>query len=429
MQTSIVIPVWNGAAVIGQCLDAVCARAGDELLEVICVDNASTDDSARLIAERYPHVHLIRQPVNLGFAGGVNAGIDAARGEVFVLLNQDCVVHDGWLIALIHALDARPQFGIAGCAIFSVDGALNHAGATVRRPDAYGIHLTDPGDNRPRGVEYVTGAAMAIRRSTWEKVGRFDEGFYPAYYEESDYCYRARRKGLEVGYIPDARITHLSSSREWQTDPIKHAANQHLSRYRFVAKHFDSGEIGRFFEAEEAAVERERYFDQAVGRTIASRATLRNLPDVLERRRLDLDDALPPVDRRRLQVGFTQVLRRSFAVAEAISQPHMRNLPGDREERRRAIQLRLDSLRQREHDLLARIYFKAPSATGAEPRLKRLFRLLILRLPSFLIGREQALLAELSAIHVARQDLADLNLSHIEQRLKLLEVLTDYDYR
>ncbi|NIV29072.1 MAG: glycosyltransferase, partial [Anaerolineae bacterium] len=84
MEASIVIPVWNGGSVVSDCLDAIYAHCGDELLEVICVDNASRDDSATLIADRFPQVRLIRQPVNLGFAGGVNAGIQMAQGDVFI---------------------------------------------------------------------------------------------------------------------------------------------------------------------------------------------------------------------------------------------------------------------------------------------------------------------------------------------------------
>lgn len=429
MKLSVIVPVWNGSSVIADCLAAVFAHSGDPPPEVICVDNASRDESAMLVVARYPQVQLIRQPVNLGFAGGVNAGIETAQGEVFVLLNQDCIVQPGWWTAVQQALIDHPQFGIVGCTILNADGAVNHAGAFIRRPEAIGVHVTDVGAGQARSVEYVTGAAMAIRRATWEAVGRFDEGFYPAYYEESDYCYRARRKGFDIGYVPEARVVHLLSSREWQQDPIKHAANHHASCYRFVGKHFDVDAFSRFFESESAAASDERYFEQAVGRILATRATLRSLPDVIERRRADLDDRLPPAVRRQLQVGFTDVLRRSFSTAERLSQPQVGALPSDQTERRQTIQQRLDSLRQREHDLLTRIYFKSPSSVDPEPALRRLFRWLVLRPLSFLVGREHLLLAELNTVHVARLDWAGLHADLLERRLRLLELLTDYDHR
>jgi len=439
MRVSIVVPVWNGASVVPDCLEAVYAHSGDELLEVVCVDNASYDESAALIADRYPHARLIWQPVNLGFAGGVNAGIDAAQGDVFVLLNQDCIVQPGWLAELLRALEVHSEFGIAGCTIVNSDGTLNHAGAFVRRPDAYGVHSTEIGDGEPRPVEYVTGAAMAIRRSTWDRIGRFDEGFYPAYYEDSDYCYRARRKGLETGLVPSARVTHLLSSREWQRDPIKHAANQHFARYRFVCKHFDSAETTAFFGAEEAAAQAERYFDQALGRVIATRDILRNLEDVLARRSDDLGDDLPQAHRRQLRVGFTQVLQRSFSVAEAMGVSHPLVSPLESSADWQACRQRLELLRQREYDLLTRIYFTPRSSDQSERLIRRLFRLLMQRPLSLLTGREHLLLADLNTVHVARMDEIETmdsisrqylsQLSQLSRRARVLEILTEYDYR
>ena len=484
MQASIVIPVLNGMSVIADCLDSVYAHAGDELLEVICVDNASADESATLVAKQYPRVRLIRQPVNLGFAGGVNAGIDAAQGDVFVSLNQDCVVHAGWLTALIQVLQEHPEFGIAGCTILNADGTVNHAGAMLRRPDAYGVHLTEIGDGQPGGVEFVTGAAVAIRRQTWDTVGRLDEGFYPGYYEDSDYCYRARRKGIETAYVPEARVTHLFSSQELQTDPVKYIANQHRARYRFVSKHFDEREVSDFFDAEYAALEDDGNLDQVVGRVIAARHTVRSLADILERRRFDLGDTVSAAHRRQLQVGFGRVLRQSFTSAETLSLMGMveppleewqdisqwlehivKDLDADTLTTFEAVlegSQRLQALQQREHDLLARIFFRSPADEGPELLLHQLFRLLVLRPLSFLIGRDYLLLSELNTVHIARMDqmehmaqiqraqleefvtrtqqaivnrmqqsdrLFRYHQERLERHLKLLETLVEYDYR
>jgi len=394
-------------------------------------------------------------------------------------LNQDCLVEPGWLATLLQAFEIHQEFGIAGCTILNPDGTVNHAGATIRRPDAYGIHLIESEGCEIRRVEYVTGAAFATRRQVWDAVGRFDEGYYPAYYEESDYCYRARRKGFEIAYVPQARVTHLFSSHEWQADPLKHAANQHRSRYRFISKHFDSREISEFFEAECAAIEAERYFDHAIGRAIAARDTLRGLADILERRRVDLGEPLSPTRRCQLQVGFTQVLRQSFAMAEKLGpyrpiEPFsdladvwqaakqrmwamLSTAPEDEialSEEWQSVNRQLQLLRERERELLTRIYFRAPSDDRPESALKRLFRLLILRPLSFLVGRDYLLLAELNTVHVARMDQMDrLNwlynrinqvynqrlkqtyqlfqeqCDQIDRRLTLLELLTDYDYR
>ena len=86
-----------------------------------------------------------------------------------------------------------------GATILDAQGGIDHAGAFVRRPDAEGIHVTTAAAaaaNAPHAVDYVTGAVMAISRPTWDAVGRFDEGYYPAYYEDCDYCYRASARGI-----------------------------------------------------------------------------------------------------------------------------------------------------------------------------------------------------------------------------------------
>jgi GT2 family glycosyltransferase len=319
MRASIVIPVWNGASLITSCLDAAFASAGDELLEVICVDNSSHDDSAARIASQFPQVKLIRQPVNLGFAGGVNAGICEAQGDVFVLLNQDCLPESDWLLALSDGLQAHPEAGIAGCTIFHADGTLDHAGARMLRPLAHGEHLTDRAA-APRISDYVTGAAFAIRREVVERIGGFDEGFYPAYYEETDFCYRARRAGFETIYAPAARVRHLRSSKEAHRAPIKHAANQHRSRLRFVLKHWSPQELIAFFDAEDRAVATEPALNQAIGRVLAARDTLRDASGILAARERDDGDGLPPAYRRLIEVRCTDILRQSFARAEALAQ-------------------------------------------------------------------------------------------------------------
>lgn len=473
-RVSIIIPVWNGASVIIDCLRSVYAHSSDALFEVICVDNRSQDDSVALIAERYPQARLLQQPVNLGFAGGVNVGVAKAKGDIFILLNQDCIVRPGWLEALLQAFEVYPEFGIAGCTIFESDGALNHAGAMIRRPEVYGVHLTEIDDDRPYAVEYVTGAAFAIRRQTWDVVGRFDEGYYPGYFEESDYCYRARREGIETAYVPKAHVIHLFSSQEWKADPIKHNANHNRSRYRFVIKHLESREVSGFFESECSAIKDERYFDQAIGRILAARDTLRGLSDIIERRRNDLGGVISPTHRRQLQVGFTQILRHAFSKTEALgAYRHIESLsdssesweattqriremlyataedgwePGEWE----SIEKKLQALRQQEHDLLTRIYFRSPSDDSIESIPHRLFRLLVRRPLSFLIGRDYFLLSKLNTVHVARMDTMNKmnHLHHLHhrlleqlyiltqeqrtqvcQRLSLLKVLTDYDYR
>jgi GT2 family glycosyltransferase len=318
---TVVIPVWNGAEVLGDCLRALYAGSGPRLRGVIAVDNDSADESAALIEREFPGVHLLRSAFNVGFAGGVNAGIEAAvtltpTWDAVVLLNQDCIVEDGWLDGLCAGMAADPQAAIGGCTILNADGSVNHAGARLQGPSAFSQHLTSVTE-APSRMEYVTGAAFAIRRSAWNAIGPLDEDFFPAYYEEADYCYRARRHGWGVLYVPAARVRHLQTSQAWREDPLLYWAQQHRSRYRFVAKHFGGAELAAFFTAEYAAVEAEEWFDQWMGRALAARHTLRGLDATWLRRRQELDECPALADKRRLQVELAGIAQAALRKATA----------------------------------------------------------------------------------------------------------------
>ena len=420
MQVSVIIPVWNGAEVIAQCLEAVYAHSGPALLEVICVNNASHDDSATLIAAQFPQVRLLNQPVNLGFAGGVNVGLEVASGDILILLNQDCLVHENWLMPLIATFEISKQVGIVGCTILNADGSLNHAGAYLQQPGWYGQHFTEIKQDTPYAVDYLNGALFALHRQTWQTVGRFDEDFYPAYYEESDYCYRARAKGWDVLFTPQTQATHLFSSREWQADPMKHAANQHLARFRFICKHVSPADFVDFCAAEEEAIAAEIYMEHAAGRAIAGRELLRNLSGVMARRQLDLNEEPSSTQQRLFQVGFINILRRAFGRAKALAISN---------QNREQILERLDQLRQQEYELLRRIYCKAPGSQEPESTLRRYYRLVVLRPLSFLSGRAHLLSSQLNTLHVVRMDLMQSLQNETDSRLKLIETLIDYDYR
>ena len=239
MKTSIVIPVWNGRSYLPDCLDAVLGQdCGD--IEVIVVDNGSVDGSADLVAERYPRVRLIRNMSNLGFAGGCNAGLRVAGGDVLVLLNQDTQVEPGWLQALVDAVRS-PGVDVAGCKILYPDGTtIQHAGGWIQWPlglsHHYGSGEKDVGQwDVLREVEYVTGASLAFHRGVLEKVGYLDEGFWPGYFEDADYCFRAREAGYGVWYVPRAVVLHAETASFPDLTRVSYPYQR--GRLRFVLKH------------------------------------------------------------------------------------------------------------------------------------------------------------------------------------------------
>ena len=237
---SMIVINWNGAAFLKVCLEALLVQAMDED-EIVVVDNNSTDHSVELLRTDFLGVKLLCNERNLGYAGGANVGLRAAQGEVLVLLNPDVQVHAGWLAALKGALKDE-RVGVAGCKLlYPGDEVIQHAGGIINFPlataDHYGYRQRDEGQwDQEREVDYVTGAALALRRDVLGKVGFFDEGFYPAYFEEVDFCFRVRKAGYQVRYVPGAVATHHEHASVQEGSP-RYLRLFHRNRLRFVLKH------------------------------------------------------------------------------------------------------------------------------------------------------------------------------------------------
>jgi GT2 family glycosyltransferase len=237
---SVVILTWNGTAYIKPCLTALLAQEYPQP-EVIVVDNASSDGTPDFIATEFPDVRLIRNQRNLGFSAGNNIGLQAASGDLLVLLNQDTQVHAGWLAALALAFE-EPGAGIVGCKLLYPDGTIQHAGGYLHGPRGLtghvGRHAAAEGQfDQLADSDFVTGAAIAISRETLAQIGPLDEGFAPAYYEDIDWCYRAHSAGYRVLYQPQAVLTHHESTA---TDALTYRRTYALiqGRLRFLIKHW-----------------------------------------------------------------------------------------------------------------------------------------------------------------------------------------------
>lgn len=252
---SIIIVNWNGKALLQLSLPPL-FRTDYPNFEVIVVDNGSTDGSADFVTENFP-ARLLLNSRNLGFAGGNNVGLAAAQGALCVLLNNDVTVPPGWLTPLVQALLADPAAGIAGCKILFPDGhTLQHAGGRLSHPLAYSHHQgwqeADQGQfDQPREVEYVTGAAFALKTELLAKVGSLDEGYFPGYYEEIDYCRRAGRQGYRTLYVPGSVVVHHESATFKQVTGLR-LYSFHKNRLRFVLKHYGPAEFFDEFVPAEA---------------------------------------------------------------------------------------------------------------------------------------------------------------------------------
>ncbi len=241
MKASVIVLSWNGKPYLEDCLTAVLTQSYPDF-EALLVDNASTDGSADFVAERFPRARIIRNSQNLGFAAGMNVGLKAAAGEILVLLNQDTVVRENWLTALVEAMAADREVGVAGCKILESDGkTIQHAGATLEYLSIshhYGYGELDQGQyDTLRAVDFVTGAAMGIKRVVVEKIGYLDEDFFPGYFEDVEFCLRAREAGYKVIYVPQAVLIHFQSSSIGQ-DSYAQNRYYHTNRFLFLLKNY-----------------------------------------------------------------------------------------------------------------------------------------------------------------------------------------------
>lgn len=195
--------------------------ANSEEGEIIIIDNASTDGSLTFLAEHYPTLRVIKLPVNHGYAGGYNEGLVGLKHDVFVLINSDVRVTEGWLKPLIKAFE-DPQLGACQPKILAdkQPSHFEHAGAAGGFMDALGFPYCrgrvleeveeDKGQHdNPIQCFWATGACLAIRKSAFEALGGFDAGFF-AHFEEIDLCWRMQLSlGLKVSCEPSSVVYHL----------------------------------------------------------------------------------------------------------------------------------------------------------------------------------------------------------------------------
>jgi len=239
---SVIIPNWNGKKFLVECIDSLREQTFRDF-ETILVDNGSTDGSAELVKERYGgFLRIIRNSKNLGFTGGNNIGIQAAKGEFIVLLNNDTWTEPTWLEELVKAIGPDPQVGMWASKVYSY----------FRRNqiEAVGELIYRDGLNRARGqyehdrgqyeaveeIFFPPGCGGMYRKRVFDEVGLFDEDFF-AYGDDAEIGIRARLAGWRCFYVPKAILYHKNSGSTAPYSPLK-AFYVERNRFWITIKYF-----------------------------------------------------------------------------------------------------------------------------------------------------------------------------------------------
>lgn len=239
-RVAVIVPVYNNWSVTADCLRSLMMTACDTNFRVVVVDDGSSDETADQL-RAVPGLTVVGDGENRGFLRAVHAGVAATDEEFVVLLNNDTIVTDGWLDALVATADADTKVGIVGSMLLYPDGILQEAGSLIFN-DGRGINY-GKGDiparswyQFPREVDYCSGASLLIRRQTWDVTGGFDLDFAPAYYEETDLAFAARRAGFRVLYQPKSVVFHLEGESYGREENPKRTALLEKNKARLLQK-------------------------------------------------------------------------------------------------------------------------------------------------------------------------------------------------
>lgn len=212
-RVSVVMPTYGQYTHAFSALKALTAPAQSIPMEVIVMDDCAPQPAQEALRE-VTGVHIVRNERNLGFLRNCNAGMALARGEFVLLLNDDAVVAPGCIEALLRIFDMHHDAGAAGAKLVYPDGTLQEAGGIIWR-DASGWNDGRGGDpeapefNYVREADYCSAACLLVRRELLANLGGFDERYAPAYYEDTDLCFRIREAGFRVYYQPAAEAVHF----------------------------------------------------------------------------------------------------------------------------------------------------------------------------------------------------------------------------
>lgn len=261
MRLSVIIVNWNTWEDLARCLDCLVPQLTPSD-EVIVVDNASVDGSAGLVRARHPGVRLLEPGRNLCYAEGNNLGIGESSGEALLLLNPDTALPPGGVEGLLAALGRHPRAALVAPRLVLPDGTTQASVRGMPEPAALFAALTRLDALAPYGSSWAAyrlpgfnyeveqpapqpmASAWLVRRGAWNDVGAFDPAF-PLFWNDVDWCLRARAAGWEIWYTPEVVVQHRHGASTRQVRP-RATWESHCALVRFYRKHYASqlGTVG-----------------------------------------------------------------------------------------------------------------------------------------------------------------------------------------
>lgn len=269
MKLSVIVVSFNTKKLLENCLESLTENTRDLDYEIIVIDNASKDGSKKYLSKlskKNKKVKLIFNSRNLGFGAANNKGLKKSKGEYLLLLNSDTVINDNLLMEMVEWMDNNKQVGIVSCMLRNVDGTIQGTGGyfptlpkvftwmtfiddlpvidKLIKP-FHPMHTQSPFHKggseyeKQRELDWVTGAFFLIRKKAIDQIGYFDKDYF-MYTEETDLCFRAKKAGWKVVYLPQWHITHLGGASGTSELPI-------LSEYKgvklFYKKHMPKWQL------------------------------------------------------------------------------------------------------------------------------------------------------------------------------------------
>ncbi|RZJ97677.1 MAG: glycosyltransferase, partial [Brevundimonas sp.] len=251
-RVSVVVPAHNKFGVTYYCLSALLFASNRATFEVIVVDDGSSDET-RQIEEIVSGIKVVRHESALGFVDACNDGVARASGDYVVLLNNDTEPTLGWLDEMLATFDNFDAVGIVGAKLVYPDGRLQEAGGIVWKtgdPWNYGRggNAADPKFNYVRQADYLSGACIMLPTALWTKLGGLSEIYRPAYFEDTDLCFKVKAEGLKVVYNPFCVIYHFEGVSSGTDTASGMKRFQEVNRPTFKARwtelYKDNGPVG-----------------------------------------------------------------------------------------------------------------------------------------------------------------------------------------